>query len=39
MLIKIEDVSFKLRKYNENEYQFNSSLKKKSLEIYNSFVS
>tara|TARA_B100001057_G_C22803562_1_gene932451 strand:- start:821 stop:1858 length:1038 start_codon:yes stop_codon:yes gene_type:complete len=34
----IKDLNFKLKRYNENDYQFNSTLKKESLEIYNSFV-
>ncbi len=34
----IKDLNFKLKKYNQNEYQFNSTLKKDSLDIYNYFL-
>ena len=34
----IKDLNFKLKKYNQNEYQFNTSLKKDSLDIYNYFL-
>ena len=39
VFLNIKDLNFKLKKYDENNYQFNSTLKKESIEIYNSFVS
>ena len=39
VFLNIKDINFKLKKYDENNYQFNSTLKKESIEIYNSFVS
>lgn len=35
----VKSQNFKLKKYNQYEYQFDSSLKKESLDIYNYFLS